>query len=174
VRSRARCTSATAPEGEWRIGSACVRAEAVSHRGPTLGFRFTELGASFCYLPDHEPALVAPLETVEPTWISGHSLAMGVDLLLHDCQYTDLEYPRHYGWGHSCVSDALMFAHRAGARRTLLAHHDPRRCDEALDRLHEVVRARWSRLGGDPHAIEMATELAESEVPSRASARLSA
>jgi phosphoribosyl 1,2-cyclic phosphodiesterase len=162
------------PEDEWQIGSARVRAEAVSHRGPTLGFRVTEPGASLCYLPDHEPALIAPLDQLEPTWISGHSLAMGVDVLVHDCQYTDLEYPRHFGWGHSSVSDALMFAHRAGARRTLLTHHDPGHSDEALDRLLDVARTRWSKLGGDPHAIEMASELGEIDVAARAATRLSA
>ncbi len=155
------------PSSEWSIGSARVRAEAVSHRGPTLGFRITEPGASFCYLPDHEPALIGPLDELDPGWISGYSLARGADLLLHDCQYTDAEYPTHYGWGHSSVSDALAFADRTRPRRTLLAHHDPYHTDDELDAMHETARRGWQDLGHRPGEIGMATELCEIEVGSR-------
>src|ERR671910_23841 len=81
------------PASEWEIGSARIRAEAVTHRGPTLGYRITDGDATVAYIPDHEPGLGAPLETVEPEWISGYNLAHGVDLLIHDCQYTEEEYP---------------------------------------------------------------------------------
>ena len=50
---------------EWEIGSATIRAEAVTHRGPTLGFRIEEPDASLCYLPDHEPALAGALDEPE-------------------------------------------------------------------------------------------------------------
>jgi phosphoribosyl 1,2-cyclic phosphodiesterase len=152
------------PAGGWSIGSASIRAEAVNHRGPTLGFTIAEPGASFCYIPDHEPALIGPIAELDPAWISGHSLAVDVDLLLHDCQYTDEEYPIHYGWGHSSISDALCFARRARAKRTLLSHHDPYHSDEQLDAIYDVALKRWRAIGGEPHAIEMAVELSEIDV----------
>ncbi len=89
------------PPSEWQIGSATIRAEAVTHRGPTLGYRITEGDTTLCYIPDHEPALGASLAELEPEWISGYDLARDADLLIHDCQYTDEEYPDHIGWGHS-------------------------------------------------------------------------
>ena len=122
-----------APVSEWRIGPATIRAEAVTHRGPTLGYRIEDAGASLCYLPDHEPALVGPIDALEDEWVSGFSLAEGVDLLLHDSQYTDDEYPGHFGWGHSSVSHAMAFGQRVGARRTVLFHHDPYHDDDRLD-----------------------------------------
>ena len=158
------------PASEWDIGPARIRAEAVTHRGPTLGFRITEGDRSFCYLPDHEPALAGPLEGLDAEWLSGYALAHEADLLLHDCQYTDAEYPNHFGWGHSSLSDALVFARRAQARRTLLGHHDPRHTDDDLDALLAHARERWQDGGGEPGAIEMATELSEIELSARASA----
>src|ERR687897_873202 len=89
------------PATEWEIGSARIRAESVTHRGPTLGYRVTHGDTSLSYIPDHEPGLGAPLDDVEPEWISGYDLARGAELLIHDCQYTDDEYPEHIGWGHS-------------------------------------------------------------------------
>jgi phosphoribosyl 1,2-cyclic phosphodiesterase len=120
---------------EWDIGPATVRASSVTHRGPTLGYRIEDGDRSLAYIPDHEPALGTRLDEREEEWISGMHLAKDVDVLIHDCQYTDDEYAQHLGWGHSSVSDALAFARRAGARRTLLFHHDPLHTDDMLDRI---------------------------------------
>jgi len=147
-----------APATEWEIGSARIRAEAVSHRGPTLGFRIADRDATLCYIPDHEPALGGALDAIEPEWMSGYALARDADLLLHDCQYTDAEYPAHLGWGHSAVSDALLFARRVEARHTLLFHHDPLHSDDDLDALRGIALAAWEEMGGAPGAVEMAVE----------------
>ncbi len=152
------------PPSQWRIGSATIVCEAVNHRGPTLGFRITEGDTTVCYIPDHEPVLGTELASVDPEWISGYDLARDADLLIHDCQYADDEYPDHIGWGHSGMGDALTFASRVGARRVLLFHHDPLHSDSFLDRLHGAARDRWRELGGDPASVEMAMEGGELEV----------
>jgi hypothetical protein len=153
-----------APATEWRIGDVLIRAEAVTHRGPTLGYRLTDGETTLCYIPDHEPALGAPLAQVENEWISGYDLARDADLLIHDCQYTDEEYPAHVGWGHSALSDTLTFADRVGARRTLLFHHDPLHTDGTLDALDEVATAAWGELGRAGDTIGLAHEGDEFEL----------
>jgi len=153
-----------APATEWRIGDVLIRAEAVTHRGPTLGYRLTDGETTLCYIPDHEPALGAPLAQIENEWISGYDLARGADLLIHDCQYTDEEYPAHAGWGHSALSDTLTFADRVGARRTLLFHHDPLHTDAMLDALGAVATAAWGELGHADDTIGMAHEGDEFEL----------
>jgi phosphoribosyl 1,2-cyclic phosphodiesterase len=159
----AKVTFRKCPVDEWSIGPARIRAASVAHRGPTLGFRIEDAGATLCYLPDHEPALGVPLEDIEPAWISGFALAEGASLLLHDCQYTDEEYPERVGWGHSRVSDALLFAHRSGAARTMLFHHDPLHTDADLDAVHAYASQHWADLGGDGE-VTLAVEGSETEV----------
>jgi phosphoribosyl 1,2-cyclic phosphodiesterase len=149
------------PEVEWEIGSAHVKAASVTHRGPTLGYRIVEGESSLCYIPDHEPGLGAPLADLDPEWISGFDLAAGASLLIHDCQYTDGEYPQHTGWGHSGLSDTLEFAHKVAAKRLLLFHHDPLHSDDLLDAFYGTALDRWEELGGDPGALEMAVERRE-------------
>jgi phosphoribosyl 1,2-cyclic phosphodiesterase len=149
------------PEVEWEIGSAHVTAASVTHRGPTLGYRIVEGESSLCYIPDHEPGLGAPLADLDPEWISGFDLAAGASLLIHDCQYTDGEYPQHTGWGHSALSDTLEFARRVAAKRLLLFHHDPLHSDDLLDAFFGTALGRWEELGGDPAALEMAVERRE-------------
>jgi phosphoribosyl 1,2-cyclic phosphodiesterase len=149
---------------QWEIGPAVIQAQAVTHRGPTLGYRIEDHNTSLCYIPDHEPGLGAPLAELEDDWISGFELARDAELLIHDCQYTDEEYAGHLGWGHCPISDALSFARRVAARRLLLFHHDPLHSDAFLDEIAGEVATRWAELGGLPQAIELASERMELEV----------
>jgi len=119
--------------GRFSIGAFQVRAARVCHPGPTVGYRIETERASLAYLPDHEPALGARRFPLEGEWTSGLDLARGADLLLHDAQYTREQYPRHVGWGHSAIHDALAFARLAGVRHLVPFHHDPGRDDEALE-----------------------------------------
>lgn len=153
-----------APASEWRIGDVTIRAEAVTHRGPTLGFRITDGDTTVAYIPDHEPALGAPLAGLTDDWISGYDLARGADLLIHDSQYTDDEYPAHVGWGHSAVGDTLTFADRVGAKRVLLFHHDPMHTDEFLDEMEQRAQTRWGEMGHAGESVTIAREGGELEV----------
>ena len=156
-----------APDSEWEIGSATIRAASVTHRGPTLGYRITDAGNTLAYIPDHEPALGTDLTDLDPEWISGFDLARDATLLIHDCQYADAEYPDHAGWGHSALSHSLAFARRVAAERTLLFHHDPLHSDEFLDGMDRQAREGWAHLGGDPHQVELAVERTEYDLPDR-------
>jgi phosphoribosyl 1,2-cyclic phosphodiesterase len=142
---------------EWQIGPARVRARPVNHRGPTLGYRIEDAGATVCYIPDHEPGIGTPLAQLDDDWISGFELAQDASLLIHDCQYTDQEYSSHLGWGHCPLSDALEFAQRTHAQRVLLFHHDPLHTDEFLDGLAREACERWD----GPGPLELATERKE-------------
>jgi phosphoribosyl 1,2-cyclic phosphodiesterase len=152
------------PATEWTIGRATIRAEAVTHRGPTLGYRITEGDVCVCYIPDHEPALGSSLDDLEPEWISGFDLARDADLLIHDCQYADEEYPDHVGWGHSAMGDTITFARRTGARKLMLFHHDPLHTDQFLDRFCGLAQERFAEVGGEPTALEMGMEGIERNV----------
>jgi phosphoribosyl 1,2-cyclic phosphodiesterase len=146
---------------EWEVGPARIRTQAVNHRGPTLGYRIEDGDTILCYIPDHEPGLGAPLAELDDDWISGFDLAQEATMLVHDCQYTDDEYPSHLGWGHCPLSDALAFARRVAARRLLLFHHDPLHTDDFLDSFGGEIVARWQDLGGDAGQVELATERRE-------------
>ncbi len=150
-----------AEQVEWEIGPATISAQAVNHRGPTLGYRIEDAGTSVCYIPDHEPGLGAPLSELDDDWISGFSLARAASLLIHDCQYTDEEYPSHLGWGHCPLTDALSFGRRVAAKRLLMFHHDPLHSDDFLDGFGQQMIGRWRDLGGSPEQIELATERRE-------------
>ena len=138
------------PEEGWRIGDAQIFATEVSHPGTTLGYRVSENGSVFAYIPDHEPAIGVPLESLSPDWMSGFAIAAGATALVHDAQYSEDEYPSKVGWGHSSVADAVVFASRASVEQLLLFHHDPLHDDRKLEALQERARELWTGAGRAP------------------------
>jgi phosphoribosyl 1,2-cyclic phosphodiesterase len=144
-----------APDGTWAVGGATASSQPILHPGPTVGYRIEEDGNILTYLTDHEPALGTDLTAVSPEWISGHGLALGADVLIHDCQYTESEYVDRVGWGHSSTAHLAAFAQSTNVDRLLLFHHDPMHTDDDLDRM--AARVRELR-GRDAGATDVAAE----------------
>jgi ribonuclease BN (tRNA processing enzyme) len=126
-------------EPHFQIGAFRIEAGLVCHPGPTVGYRIEADGASMTYMPDHEPYLGEAQLDIQPPWIPGLSLARNVDLLIHDAQFSEEEYPLYVGWGHSSIAHTLAFAKAAGVSELAPFHHDPSHTDTILDRLYEEV-----------------------------------
>ena len=121
---------------DFEVNSAKVKVRPVPHVGPTVGYRVDWAGASVAYVSDHQAPL--GLDTVAAPVLE---LCDGVDLLIHDAQYTPAEFRAKSTWGHCTMAYALLVAKLSGARRLCLFHHDPAHGDEELDALHAEVRA---------------------------------
>jgi phosphoribosyl 1,2-cyclic phosphodiesterase len=141
------------PREPWAIGGASLTATFVVHPGPTVGYRIESATGTLAYIPDHEPALAGSITGRSRDWISGASLAAGADVLLHDAQYSEDEYPTRAGWGHSSVADAVAFTGAAGARRLVLFHHDPGHSDASLEHLEARARSLSSANGSPEPAL---------------------
>ena len=63
------------------------------------------------------------------------------DVAILDAQYTDEEYQKHIGWGHSSLSSVVSLALDADVGQLVLFHHDPSHDDEMIDRMVEQARS---------------------------------
>jgi phosphoribosyl 1,2-cyclic phosphodiesterase len=144
------------PRDEVRVGELTINSALVCHPGPTVGYRIGNGQAVLAYLPDHEPSLGTRRFPSEPRWTSGYDLAAGADLLIHDAQYSQAEYPDHVGWGHSSLDDAMRFAALVDAKHLVSFHHDPAHTDDDLDRMMTQVADARARLAVTP-GVEGAT-----------------
>ena len=130
------------PPEPFTVGSLTISGRSIVHPGPSVGYRITGPGGVLAYLPDHEPALGAPSFPISPSWTSGHVLAADADVLIHDLQYTEAEYPAHVGWGHSSLEQAWAFAVQARTKRLVTFHHDPNHADDQLDAMVRELQQR--------------------------------
>ena len=131
-------------EDDFVVGTAKVKSRPVPHCGPTVGYRIDWAGRSVAYLSDHQAPL--SLEGVDDAVLE---LCDGVDVLIHDAQYTPEEFEIKSHWGHCTVDYAVLVAKEAGARKLVLFHHDPAHNDDQMDALLEGARETASRYGVD-------------------------
>ena len=133
------------------VGPSKVTVRRVPHVGSTLGFRVDAEGCSVAFVSDHQ----AP----EDRSFVDHAvleLCDGADLVIHDAQYTEVEFAEKATWGHSTIGYAVHVAAEAGARRLALFHHDPVHSDDDIDRILAEAQSSpdASRLDGIVAAAE--------------------
>lgn len=116
-------------DAEFTIGEFSVVSRLVPHIGPTLGYRVEWGGRSVAYLSDHQQPHDGSFSVTD----GARELVQGVDLLIHDAQYTAAEFGGRCHWGHSTIDYALWLAQECSVATLALFHHDPTRNDDALD-----------------------------------------
>ena len=123
--------------GRHEIEGFAVLAREIPHKGGrTFGYRVDDGRAGIAYLSDHSPTSLGPgPDGLGARHDAALELADGVDVLVHDAQYTAAEFADRRDWGHSAIDYAVGLAAEAGARSLVLFHHDPRRTDDELDAL---------------------------------------
>ncbi len=122
------------------VGSAKVTARPVPHNGNTNGYRIEWDDFSMAYIPDHQQP-----DDLSEIAAGVQELAAGVDLLIHDSQFTDELLAKRSDWGHCTHEYAVRVAEAVGASRLALFHHDPLHDDDQLDGLVAGARS----LGAD-------------------------
>jgi phosphoribosyl 1,2-cyclic phosphodiesterase len=120
-------------EEDLELDGAKVKVRSVPHVGLTNGYRVEMGGASVAYLSDHQ----MPLDGSHAVSDAVLELCDGVDLLIHDAQYTQDEFPAKATWGHCTPDYAVHVANEAGAHRLALFHHDPTHDDDQVDAILE-------------------------------------
>ena len=139
-------------DGDMAIGDAKVQVRTVPHCGPTNGYRINRDGVTVAYISDHQAPADGGMDVAE----SVLELCDGVDLLIHDAQYTPDEFREKAHWGHCSVDYAVQVAEQAGARRLALFHHDPAHGDEQVDAM--LCRARSVAHRGSLEEVIAASE----------------
>ena len=134
---RGNWTTESLAEGTHEVEGFKVTARDIPHKGGrTFGFRISDGESSVAYMPDHSPTTLGP----GPHGNGAHheaamALASGVDLLIHDSQFTEDEFESRQDWGHCVYDYPIGLADAAAARQTILFHHDPFRTDSDVDRI---------------------------------------
>jgi len=146
-------------EESMQLGDIKISWIPTRHPGLTLGYKIEIDGKSIAWFPDNEflRGRLDPFDnhTREDPAIKPDGAIIdflsGVDVLFHEAQYTDDEYPSKIGWGHSSVGNACLLAHLAGVKRWIITHHDPNHDDAFLENKLNITRRLLARLGSSVH-----------------------
>jgi CheY-like chemotaxis protein/phosphoribosyl 1,2-cyclic phosphodiesterase len=165
-------------ESAFEVGGVRVTTRYLNHPGVTLGYRLEVDGVTLVYATDHEPHSRHPLVPRRDRGTPVHredqrhiEFLAGADLVIHDAQYTLVEYDSKVSWGHTPAELAVEFARAAGVRTLALFHHDPGRTDDDQDDLLAACRERAAagRHGPEVFAASEGQELALAPAASRPS-----
>lgn len=149
-----------------QVGPISVVPFNVHHPGSTYGYRIRANGKTIVYASDNELAFINQSiekrkgefdeheqKLLEEMKEEEHSRTIefmeGVDLLIHDAQYTPEDYVTKRGWGHSCFVDTVNAAIDAQVRELYMFHLDPNYSDTFVDGLHEQARRIIADRGSD-------------------------
>ena len=100
----------------------------LNHPNGACGYRIDYAGKSICIITDTEH----PEQGRDPVVVD---FVRDADIMIYDAMFTDEEYARYTGWGHSTWEEALRIADAAGVRQAVPFHHDPNHDDRFLDDL---------------------------------------
>lgn len=113
-----------------------LRTAPLNHPNGATAYRIDYAGRSICYVTDTEHRDGELDNTII-------ELIGGSQLVIYDTTYTEEEYPRYRGWGHSTWNEGAKLCDAAGAGTLIAFHHDPDHTDADLDRMAEdMARVR--------------------------------
>lgn len=164
-------------EGSFHLDSGVsITTKILNHPIIDLGYKIEADGKKLVTIYDHEPfrnlfdGSPEDDDYDEVARIEGEKAArennrrvmqfmQGVDLLIHDAQYTNGEYQSSkIGWGHSPMEYVLYSGIKAGVKRLALFHHEPTRSDGEFDTLERVLKKRAAKITAHPIEIFFARE----------------
>jgi len=108
----------------------CVSSKNLNHPGGGVAYKITEEDMTIAYVTDNELDPPYAQSTNYDEWVE---FLNGVDVLIHDAQYTEDDMPHKHGWGHSLISQVRQLAVDAKVSTLVMFHHDPDRTDSELD-----------------------------------------
>jgi phosphoribosyl 1,2-cyclic phosphodiesterase len=112
------------------FGDIKIKTFALNHPNRATGYRIEYQGKSLCYMTDTEHKIGKPDEELI-------AFIHKADVVIYDSTYTDEEFPKKIGWGHSTWQEGLRLCSAAKARHCVFFHHDPSHNDAFLDRVQQ-------------------------------------
>ncbi len=145
-------------EETFDIGHVQVTSHFMNHTVLAMGYKLFSGGKTIVYATDTEPFGTYHTDgttggsAVRPQFVHEGDVRFihfieGADVLIHDAQYTEQEYPKKVGWGHSTVDYAVEVALAAKVGHLVLFHHDVIRTDDQVAQLEEYARNKVAERG---------------------------
>ena len=118
--------------GPFDIGKVRISVAESDHPGGSTLIRLDCGRASLVYASDYEHSEEKDQALVD--------FCRNTALLMYDGQYTEEEFKRKKGYGHSTPKHGVYIMEKSGAKMMRLVHHDPTHTDSDLAKMEAEVR----------------------------------
>jgi phosphoribosyl 1,2-cyclic phosphodiesterase len=150
-------------EAKIQVGETLITTKYSNHPVTGLCYKIQSGGRTLVYSGDTEPYYNSLSTGTDPLAFreenadenvddivrernSAHRDFCTSDLLIHDCQYTEEEYEKYKGWGHSPMETVIKMAIESGVKKLVLNHHDPAHSDAMLEETEKTLKAKYPSL----------------------------
>ena len=118
-----------------------------NHPGGSLIIKLSCEGKTVVYATDYEHTDEKQSELA--------AFSKGADLVFYDGQYTDEEYEKMKGFGHSTFREGMKLFKKCGAGHIYFVHHDPRHSDSALLEMEKTCADKNASFAREGMVIEL-------------------
>lgn len=105
----------------------------LNHPGGATGYRIEYDGRVACIVTDTEHQG----DELDPVVLK---LINGASFFIYDATYTEEEYPKFKGWGHSTWERGVALCREAGTDAVVAFHHEPTHDDIFMDQVSRNMR----------------------------------
>lgn len=129
-----------------------------NHTVPTAIYKFNIGGKIIVFAPDNE--LPIEVDDDNKAFVEEfRAYVKGVDILIHDAQFTKDQHKARLGWGHSDWETVIETTKDLGIKRLCLTHHDPDHSDDTLDRINSKIASMKAAFYGEATVIQERQEI---------------
>ena len=129
-----------------------------NHTVPTAIYKFHVNGKQIVFAPDNE--LPIQDDADQANFLEEFTdFVKGVDVLIHDAQFTKVQHEKRLGWGHSDWETVIERTKNLGIKRLCLTHHDPDHSDDTLDRINSKIASMKASFYDEATVIQEGQEI---------------
>jgi phosphoribosyl 1,2-cyclic phosphodiesterase/ActR/RegA family two-component response regulator len=130
----------------FQIGDIEIDTHYAFHPGATVCFKFKIDKLKFGYTTDNEflmgyhgnPNLIGKKHPLLAPYQSMIEFFKDCDFLVHEAQYTPIEYQNKVGWGHSSITNATVLVKHTEVPGWVVTHHDPKHTDNEMLKIFQL------------------------------------
>ncbi len=105
-----------------------IKTFSLNHPDGAVGYRVENNGKIFCYITDHEHKVNRRDQALV-------NFIKNCDLLIYDCTYSDEDFNRYVGWGHSTWQEGVRISKYSNAKKFFIYHHNPDNKDKDMKKI---------------------------------------
>jgi phosphoribosyl 1,2-cyclic phosphodiesterase len=125
------------PSQTFNFNGVTVKTQRLNHPFDAIGYRVEYQGSSVAYITDYEHFSHPDEPLID--------FIRGVDAMIYDSAFNDVEYSTKQGWGHSTWEEGIKLAKAGDVKFLIISHHEPTHDDVHMAEVEKMARKIYGK-----------------------------